>query len=134
MPKLRTNTVTTISVQDWDKFVTEVYGKPYSFQQQDGCKDRGTYHLDVSEEYEPDWNAGYDNDTIPEDADTQEMCVSLKGWLARDPKTPLRNQKYDFELSSWWERNFYPNIEVLAQDLCHRGLLKPGKYLIIIDW
>lgn len=132
MSKLRTNVVTTISVQDWDEFVTETYGKPYSFQQQDGCRSRGTYNLDVSDEYDPDWAAGYD--TIPDDVDTDEMCVSLKVWLARDPKTPLRNQKYDFQLSSWWERNFYPNIEVLAQDLCRRGLLKLGKYLIIIDW
>lgn len=135
MPKLRTNTRTTVTVQDWDKFVREVYGRPYSFQQQDGCKSRGTFHLCVNfGEYEPDWNAGYDNDTIPEDPDTEEMCVSLKGWLARDPNQPLANQKYDFELRSWWERNFYPQIEVLAQDLWHRGLLPAGEYVIIIDW
>lgn len=134
MPELKTSTRTTISVQDWDDFVTEVYGRPYSFQQQDGCKDRGTCELEVSDEYDPEFTAGYDNDTIPDDVDTNEMCVSLKGWLARDPKQPLANQKYDFELRSWWERNFYPQVDVLAQDLWKRGLLKAGKYTIIIDW
>lgn len=29
-----------ISVQDWDELVQETYGKPYSFQQQNGCQDR----------------------------------------------------------------------------------------------
>jgi hypothetical protein len=131
-PKLRTNTVATISVQDWNAFVIEVYGRPYNFQQQDGCRMRGQFRLSVYNEYDPDWDNGYDNDTIPEDVNTEEMCVSLKGWLARDPKQPLPNQEYDYWLSTWWERNFYPNIEILAQDLCHRGLLAPGKYLILI--
>lgn len=132
MPKLRTNTIPTISVQDWNSFVTEVYGRPYNFQQQDGCRRRGTYTLNVYEQYEPEWNAGYDRDTIEEDVNTREMCVSLKGWLARNPQQPLPNQECDYQLKFWWERNFYPDVEVLAQDLCHRGLLAAGEYLILI--
>jgi hypothetical protein len=48
MTKLKTKTVQVIQVADWDKFVSEVYGKIYSFQQQDGCKQRGTYFFKTS--------------------------------------------------------------------------------------
>jgi len=29
-----------IQCSDWDKLVTEIYKRPYNFQQQDGCKER----------------------------------------------------------------------------------------------
>ncbi len=29
-----------IEVSDWDKLVSETYGRPYNFQQQDGTQDR----------------------------------------------------------------------------------------------
>ncbi len=37
--------VNLISVQEWDELVTKVYGKPYNFLQQDGCKERGVRGL-----------------------------------------------------------------------------------------
>lgn len=37
-------------------------------------------------------------------------------------------------LSLWWERNFYPSVEVVANDLHARGLLPAGEYTIDIDW
>lgn len=33
-------TIKQIDVSDWDALVTKTYGRPYSFQQQDGCKER----------------------------------------------------------------------------------------------
>lgn len=134
MAKLKTNTRTTIDLHDWNTFVQETYGRPYDFQQQDGCKDRGTEYFTVDEVFEPVEEDTYDNDTIPEDVDTQEMGVSFKGWLARDPKQPLIKQEYDFELDSWWTRNFYPSLDMVVNDLHSKGLLKPGQYMIVIDW
>ena len=33
-----------------------------------------------------------------------------------------------------WERNFYPNIQAVANDLYKKGLLETGDYWIDIDW
>ena len=33
-------TIKQIDVSDWDALVTKTYCRPYSFQQQDGCKER----------------------------------------------------------------------------------------------
>ena len=52
-----------VNLQDWDDLVQKTYGRPYSFQQQDGGKSRGTYEFQVpSDDYESD----FENDTVPE--------------------------------------------------------------------
>jgi hypothetical protein len=134
MPTLRINTVQTISVRDWNQFVEEVYGRPYNFQQQDGCRNRGTYELTVSEPTEDDESYDFENDTVPEVVNGPEMGVSFKAWLARDPKQPLSGREDSWALELWWSRNFYPSIEMVAADLHKKGLLAPGEYTIIIDW
>lgn len=121
-----------ISVGDWDSLVTEIYNRPYSFQQQDGCKERGREYINatanVAEVYD------YENKKLPEIVNSNEMGVSFESWLARDPSKQLDEQKYDFELGLWWTRNFYPTVESVAHDLVKRGLLEEGKYVIDIDW
>jgi len=118
-----------ISVQDWDDCVEKTYGRPYNFQQQSGCVERGTFHFTV-----PKGGEYYERDTVPEIVNGQEMGVSFKAWLNRDPKQPMKNQKYDHELKLWWERNFYPDIQMVANDLHKKGLLEAGEYIIEIDW
>lgn len=118
-----------IEVSDWDKLVSETYQRPYSFQQQDDCKPRGTFEFSV-----PDQEYDFDNDTIPEIVNGSEMGVSFAAWLARDPKQPLSEQEYDWELGMWWERNFYPDVQMIANDLHVKGLLEAGEYTINIDW
>lgn len=126
--KIETDKV--IHVSEWDSFITKTYGRPYDFQQQNGCRNRKLFRLNV-----PDLNAwDHEDDSIPEDVDTEEMGVSFAAWLARDPAKPLLNQKYDYELELWWKRNFYPNISMIANDLHKKGLLEAGKYLIDISW
>jgi hypothetical protein len=124
------------SVQEWDKLVEDTYKKPYSFQQQDGCKPRGTFKFTVPCEYGED----YERDTIKEEVNGPEKGVSFKAWLARDPKTPLKDED-DYKTGSnqtyinmWWERNFYPTVEMIIQDLQSKGLLELGEYVIDIDW
>lgn len=127
--KIKFKNVNIIYLHNWDEFVEDTYKRPYSFQQQNGCQDRGTFPLTVPYEAED-----FKNDTVPEIVNGKEMGVSFKAWLERDPKKPLENQKYDFELQLWWERNFYPNIQMIANDLHSKGLLDTGDYLIDIDW
>ena len=126
---IRTRTEKLIDVQDWDALVTETYGRPYSFQQQDGCKDRDLVAITVPEECDD-----FENDTVPEIVNGDEMGVSFKAWLARDPKTPLRDRDDTFGLVLWWERNFYPDVQMIANDLYEKGLIEAGDYMINIDW
>ena len=126
---IRTRTEKLIDVQDWDALVTETYGRPYSFQQQDGCKERQLVSITV-----PDECDDFENDTVPEIVNGDEMGVSFKAWLARDPKTPLRDRDDTFGLTLWWERNFYPDVQMIANDLYVKGLIEAGDYIINIDW
>ena len=126
--------VQMIDVDDWDDLVTETYGRPYCFQQQNGCQDRGTYDLRV-----PCGNPeDFENTTIPEVVNHKEMGVSFAAWLARDPNAPLQDEdvgcRDGWAIGLWWGRNFYPNIEMVANDLHAKGLLEAGDYVINIDW
>lgn len=132
MIQIRTEKV--IDVNDWDDLVSKTYGRPYSFQQQDGCKERGNFYLEVPQECR--WE--YENDTVPEEVNGDEMGVSFAAWLARDPNQMLDTEdKFDrrpWSLRLWWERNFYPEVQMIANDLHAKGLLPAGKYTIDIDW
>ena len=126
---IRTRTEKLIDVQDWDNLVIDTYGRVYSFQQQDGCKDRQLVHITIPDECED-----FENDTVPEIVNGDEMGVSFKAWLARDPKTPLKDRDDTFGLTLWWERNFYPDVQMIANDLYVKGLIEAGDYIINIDW
>lgn len=128
---IKTKTVQVIDVDDFDNLVEETYGRPYSFQQQDGCKER--QHVSISV---PDEPYDYENDTIPEEINGDEMGVSFAAWLARDPNLPIPNKQYQDEWYTrmFWERNFYPDVSMIVNDLHAKGLLPAGKYEIDIDW
>lgn len=123
-----------IEVNDWDKLVTETYKRPYSFQQQDGCKERGNFYLTVSAS--DDYDDSHMPDSVPEEVNGEKMGVKFSAWLARDPKQKLSNKddQNSWSLDLWWDRNFYPEIEMVANDLCKKGLIEPGEYVINIDW
>lgn len=126
-----------IEVADWDALVTETYGRPYSFQQQDGCKCRDRESLYVLSD--PDLVYDFDDESVPEIVNGDERGVSFEAWLARDPNQLLNELRPDWDtgvssLRLWWERNFYPTSESVAHDLFKRGLLEEGEYVINIDW
>lgn len=130
---LKVQTKKVIEVQDWDKLVEETYKRPYSFQQQDDCKPRGVFHLKIPISKPTD----FENDSVPEVVNGNEMGVSFKAWLERDPKKPIiENGKTlpEYCTNLFWERNFYPDIEIVANDLHSKGLLEAGEYMINIDW
>lgn len=121
-----------IDVGDWDELVETTYGRMYNFQQQDGCKERQRVHLTI-----PDEACDYDAETVPEEVNHEDMGVSFKAWLARDPNQKLNSKdNWDREhgLDLWWHRNFYPDVQMIANDLHSKGLIETGDYVIDIDW
>lgn len=128
-------TIKTIKDQDWDALVISTYGRPYCFQQQEGCRNKGSYYwITVPEPYLDDYEDEDTPDSVPEEVNHEEMCVKFSAWLARDPKQWLTSQERPSHvLQLWWERNFYPSVEVVAHDLHAKGLLEAGEYLILIE-
>lgn len=126
--KIRTEKV--IDVSEWDALIEKAYGRPYSFQQQNGCQSRGVFRITVPNEEAYD----YERDSVPEIVNHREMGVSLAAWLARDPKAPIADGRTNYALKLWWSRNFYPNVSMVANDLHAKGLLEAGDYTIDIDW
>ena len=132
--KLRVRTEKVIDCSDWDKLVQETYSKPYCFQQQGGCQSRGTFPFSVPSEETYD---DEQNDEIPENTNHDIMGVKFAKWLERDPKQPLADKDGGNEqwlIDLWWERNFYPDFQTVANDLHAKGLLEAGDYLINISW
>jgi hypothetical protein len=121
-----------IDVSDWDDLVVETYKRPYSFQQQDGCKERQRVRITI-----PDHPYDFENDTVPEVVNGDEMGVSFKAWLERDPEQALNtDDEWDrtYGIGLFWERNFYPDVQMIANDLHAKGLIEAGDYVIDIDW
>ena len=128
---MKMKNVKLIEVGDWDNLVSSTYNRVYQFQQQCGCQERGIFNLTIPSKYTEDEEM---HDTIPENVNGEEMGVKFKNWLERDPKQPLINQKNDWELGLFWERNFYPDIYTVANDLYEKGFIEAGEYIIHIDW
>lgn len=122
-----------IEVQEWNEVVEKTYGRPYNLQQQGGCQDRGEQSITVPYRAYNDYYA--DRDSVPEDVDTEEMGVRFGAWLARHPKQKLSNpdDQENYCLRLWWERNFYPDLQMVANDLHAKGLLEAGNHTIVID-
>ena len=79
------NKKTVIAVDDWNKLIIDTYGKPYNFQQQEGCKERGIFSFSV-----PTYKEDYQNDTVPEIVNDDEMGVCFKSWLERLPEKKIK--------------------------------------------
>ena len=127
---LKSKTEKFVDVQDFDALVEETYGKPYKFQQQNGCQARGVYYLTVPD---PD-AADFEDDEIPEVINGQDRGVSFTSWLKRNAEEWNGAPEDKRSLHLFWNRNFYPAIEVLANDLHSKGLIEAGEYVINIDW
>lgn len=123
-------TVILIEDTELESLVKGEYNRPWSFQQQDGCKDRGVVFVTV-----PSPEEDYENSTVPEIVNGDEMGVSFRAWKERDPNLPLEDREDSkSSLHLWWERNFYPDISMIVNDLHRKGLLPAGDYAINIDW
>lgn len=124
----------TIDVNDWDNLVSSTYGKPYSYQQQDGCKERGSEHISIPDDR---WNYESEmNDDIPFMINGDEMGVKFETWLKTKPEeiNEKNPESYNGANNLFWDRNFYPHIQTIANDLHAKGLIEAGDYVIDIDW
>lgn len=135
--KLGYELVRMVDVDAWDNLVEETYGITYNFQQQDGCKERGIFTFTIPSCDDPYiWSIGVEEemyDNIPEEVNGEDMGVKFETWLARDPKD-LSSFESEWELELFYERNFYPSIYTVADDLYSKGLVEAGTYVINIDW
>lgn len=128
--KIEFEPVCKLDVREWDELVQKHYGKPYDFQQQDGCKERQIVELEV-----PDPNA--------EDFDFQEELtstalagiegVSFDQWENTDSSETF-GEANPWYVEILWDRNFYPHVSMIVNDLHSKGILPEGKYMIDIDW
>lgn len=127
---MKIRNVKMIDVSEWDKLVSDTYGKPYAFQQQDGCKSRGIFNITIPSDCSEDKDRP---DSIPEVINGVKMGVNFKAWLKRDPKQAVGYEQDRF-IGLFWDRNFYPDIHTIANDLHKKGLIDAGDYIINIDW
>ena len=126
---LKYKNIKIIDVGDWDAFIIKTYNRPYAFQQQDGYKERGIFYFTV-----PCIPLDFENDSIEEDLHSNEIGVSFKSWLSRNPSATVNNNNNKTIIELFWLRNFYPDIYTLANDLHNKGLLESGNYAIDINW
>jgi len=120
---------TIIALKEWDELVIDTYGKPYSFQQQDGCKPKGTFWLSI-----PKLASDYEHTSLPEEINGYRKGVSFATWLDRHPKAWNGKAADELYIDLFWNRNFYPNVQMIANDLYEKGLIEAGEYVIKIDW
>ena len=118
---IKYKTVKVIDCDDWDNLVQNTYGKPYILQQQNYGM-RGLVEITVP----PDDLDDFPNDTLEESE--YAMGVSFKAWLEKDYDDCSEDEDSDF-----WERNFYPNLDTVVNDLYEKGLLEAGEYYINLD-
>lgn len=112
-PALGPRPATVLSETTFSKYVSELYGRPYNLQQQGDMLAQESAVALVVPELE-DWN---------EDP-------SLEEWLAATPPVSAA----DYIDTMRWERQFYPSLEAVANDLHARGLLDAGRYIIHVSW
>lgn len=120
---------TIIALKEWDELVIDTYGKPYSFQQQDGCKPKGIFWLSI-----PKLASNYEHTSLPEEINGYRKGVSFETWLDRHPKAWNGKAADELYIDLFWSRNFYPNVQMIANDLYEKGLIEAGEYVIKIDW
>lgn len=131
MSKIKYTSKKIIDCSDWDDLVIETYGKPYCFQQQNGCQSRGNFNISIPQEDVDELDMP---DSIPEVINGNEMGVKFEAWLARDPKEWNGKEEDRGFVDMFWDRNFYPDIQVIANDMYKKGLVDAGDYIINIDW
>lgn len=111
--------INLIQLDEFDNLVKETYGKPYSLRQQEGGMERHLLRITVPV-------------SEPEDYEDSNMGVSFETWLSTSLGTfPF---EYEYQMEFFWEREFYPSLEMIVNDLHNRGLMEAGQYGININW
>jgi hypothetical protein len=128
---IKINTINVIDVHDWNALVRRIYDKPYNLQQQDGCYNNGDLY-DIEVDLNNKLDDVFEID-IPKEVNGDIQGVNFETWLKTDPLTHTPDW-IQWRIDLFWERNFYPDINILAQDLCRKGHINEGSYSIKIWW
>jgi hypothetical protein len=127
---LKFETTRYVRVDDFNRLVVETYGRPYILEQRDGCEPKFLFFAIIPSDGD---EFDYPNESIPEKIDCEEEGVSFEAWLKRDPKQwkgPRREKKF---LKKFWEEKFFPDAQMLFNDLNAKGLIESGNYIIDLD-
>lgn len=137
--KLVGKPVTLIWEDDWSRLVTQVFGKPYQFQQQGEMHGQNSiYAFTVPENFD-DWDIeGVDRDIqewLTKEMPRTETHPAVKDgqvvYVERDrDEWPPR----DLTVKLWWLRENYPDFDVVMCALARKGLIDPGEYALHIWW
>lgn len=116
--KLRTEKVFFVTYEDWDDFVSEVYGKPYSLEKQkEGIS--STYVFDVPNNWDKQTDDTYYNESYG---------VPLDYWKRLNADIYTFSSIEDF--NKFWHKEMFPDVRALLNDLNKQGIIETGKYVI----
>jgi hypothetical protein len=123
---LKYENIKLVISEDWNELVEKTYNRPYNIQQQDGCyKPEEMVILNIPDQDFDDEMI----DFIPKEENNYDQDfegVKFELWLKDyEPKQFTKH---------FWYRSFYPDLQTVANDLCKKGLIEPGKYIIRISW
>jgi hypothetical protein len=78
----------------------------------------------------------FENTEIPFKINGSEMGVSFETWLKTSPEDTAKqfNRDHKWENRLFLDRNFYPHVDMIINDLYSKGLIEAGEYDIKIDW
>lgn len=142
---IKVETWKVINESEFNEVVSKTYGRPYHLQQQGDMLGNDTTHrIEVSKDGSEGCSGG---------------SVSLNEWLAVDPEThkfpdprwettgkhlpddhPSKKFYPEFlepgtsYYDMHWERDFYPDMDELLDDLLEKGLIEEGTYQINVSW
>lgn len=119
-----------IHYSDWNEFIYSIYKLPYNYQQQNDCQNK-SIEISIPRDILDNWDDGADS--IPYEVNGEEMCVKFDTWKNSDFKEMCKHFDGEWRARLFYERNFYPDINPLLDDLYKRGLLEEGEYLILVD-
>jgi hypothetical protein len=119
---MRIENVKLIGETEFSRLVSETYGRPYQLQQQDNCMGQD----EIERVTVPD--EGIDIDDDARFAEWRDADVP-------DPVGVLHGEtRWDWEVELYWQREYYPPLQELVNDLHERGLLPQGDYVIHASW
>lgn len=119
---MRIEDVKLIWESELSALVTETYGRPYQLQQQGDM---------LAQE-------SMTRATVPQEPDFDSDLPSLEEWSSRDvdaqPEGESSWSEHAWRRDLWWQRKFYPDLQLVLNDLHARGLLPAGDYVIHTWW
>lgn len=127
--KLEYENLRVIENYKWNEFISSIYNLPYNYQQQND-RQNTNFEFNIPNDLEEE---DLGSDSIPYEVNGEDECVKFDTWKNSDFEEIGKNFEYEVETKLFYERNFYPSIFQILNDLYNRGLIEEGDYLIRID-